>query len=378
MITPQSPLILHVIHHLVIGGMENGLVNLVNKLPASCFRHAIVCIDHSSDFSQRIIRKDIKVYALNRSERGIWPVRRDLFGLCKALKPKIVHTRNLSGLDALLPARLAGVRYCLHSEHGRDVNDLKGDNQKLRLLRRLHNPLINQFITVSKDLQQYLINIGIRSEKITQVYNGVDTERFSPAMSKPQRLLPEFLLGSDKIIIGTVGRIQAVKDQHALLRAYQGLLAKYPDLGQKAYLVIVGNGPLLGDLKEKAISLGISHRVWFSGSLDTIPEILKTFDIFVLPSLAEGISNTVLEAMATGLPVITTNVGGNVELVTEGLNGRFFRPGNIEHLSELIAEYTADKALLKKHGHAARQAVLTHFSLAAMISGYQRIYEANC
>ncbi len=378
MITPQSPLILHVIHHLMIGGMENGLVNLVNTLPDSCFRHAIVCIDNSSDFSQRIIRKDIKVYALNREERGIWLVRRDLFGLCKTLKPNIVHTRNLSGLDALLPARLAGVRYCLHSEHGRDVNDLKGDNQKLRLLRRLHNPLINHFITVSKDLQQYLINIGIRSEKITQVYNGVDTEKFSPAMSKPQRLLPEFLLGPDKIIIGTVGRIQAVKDQHTLLRAYQGLLTKYPDLGQKAYLVIVGNGPLLDDLKEKAISLGISHRVWFSGSLDTISEILKVFDIFVLPSLAEGISNTVLEAMATGLPVIATNVGGNVELVTEGLNGCFFRPGDIEHLIELMAEYIGDKVLLERHGHAARQAVLAHFSLATMISGYQRIYEANC
>lgn len=123
--------VVHVIHHLVIGGMENGLVNLINHLPRERFRHAVICIEDFSDFRQRIERDDVEVYAMHRSKIGIWRLRWRLWRLLSQLKPDVVHTRNLSGLDALLPARLAGIK-TLHSEHGFDVDDIGG-----RATRRL-------------------------------------------------------------------------------------------------------------------------------------------------------------------------------------------------------------------------------------------------
>ena len=164
----RRPLILHVIHHLYIGGMENGLVNLVNRLPESRFRHAIACVDDYSDFRSRISRGDVDVIALNRSKIGVWRMRRAAFELCGRLRPAVVHTRNLSGLDALLPVRLAGVRHCVHGEHGWDMSDLHGDHWKPALLRRVHRPLVDRYVTVSKHLARYLAErVGVPSERIT-------------------------------------------------------------------------------------------------------------------------------------------------------------------------------------------------------------------
>lgn len=376
MAVDERPLIMHVIHHLLMGGMENGLVNLINNLPESRFRHVIVCIENDSEFRERIVRKDVSIVVLNRSLIGVWALRRQLFNLCRNLKPAIVHSRNLSGLDALLPARLAGVPYCVHGEHGRDVDDLDGSNRKLALLRVLHRPLINRYITVSKDLQDYLVDrVGVAATRITQIYNGVDTGRFSPARDKPRSVLPENFQGQDRIVIGTVGRLQAVKDQATLLRAFAGLLEKHPDKANCLRLAIVGGGPLFDKLRKLADSLGLTDNLWLPGKADNIADILKSFDLFVLPSLAEGISNTILEAMATGLPCMVTAVGGNVELVTDGYNGKFFNPGDVNRLCDVMANYVSNAELRKQHGQNARQTVLERFSLDAMMSNYQQVYE---
>src|SRR4030095_11980899 len=135
-----------------------------------------------SDFRQRITRADVDVFALRRSRIGVWKLRWELYRLCRTLRPAIVHTRNLSGLDALLPARLAGVRRCVHSEHGWNEDDPRGNKWKPVWLRRMHTPLVDHYIAVSKDLERYLTGgVGIDSSRITQIYNGVDTERFSAA-----------------------------------------------------------------------------------------------------------------------------------------------------------------------------------------------------
>jgi sugar transferase (PEP-CTERM/EpsH1 system associated) len=376
MAVDERPLIMHVIHHLVMGGMENGLVNLINNLPESRFRHVIVCIENDSDFRGRIARKNVSIIVMDRSRIGVWALRRELFALCRKLKPAIVHSRNLSGLDALLPARLAGVRYCVHSEHGRDMDDLDGNNRKLAVLRTLHRPLVNRYITVSKDLQGYLVErVGVATKHITQIYNGVDTDRFSPVINKPQGILPETFQGQDKVVIGTVGRLQAVKDQATLVKAFAGLLEKYPDMVNRARLAIVGGGPLCEELRKLGGSLGVSENLWLPGKADNVPDILKSFDLFVLPSLAEGISNTILEAMATGLPCVVTAVGGNVELVSDGYNGKFFNPGDVDGLRDVIAGYVLDAELRKHHGQNARKAALDRFSMDAMMFNYQQVYE---
>lgn len=373
------PLILHVIHHLVTGGMENGLINLINNLPESRFRHAVACVEDFSDFRLRLTRVDTPVIAFHRSQIGIWRLRQGLFRLCRQLRPAIVHSRNQSGLDALLPARLAGVPHCIHGEHGWDVSDLNGKRTKPALLRLLHSPLVDRYITVSGDLKKYLVQrVHIDPERVTQIINGVDTARFSPPSHRSLELFPEGFAGTDSIIIGTVGRIQAVKDQETLLRAFAELVKGGEGFGARARLVIVGDGPLRNQLKTLADALGISALTWFPGDTRNIAEVLRAFDIFVLPSLAEGISNTLLEAMATGLPLVATATGGNVELVSDGVNGRLFVPGDVQALTRLLSAYLSDPSMMTTHGNSARKMAVQRFSLPTMLASYQAVYEECC
>jgi sugar transferase (PEP-CTERM/EpsH1 system associated) len=373
----ERPLVLHVIHRLATGGLENGLVNLVNGMRDSRFRHAIACIEDVSDFRQRLARPDVELVALERSRVGVWRMRRDIHALCRRLRPAILHTRNLSGLDALLPARIAGVRRCLHGEHGWDVDDLRGDKLRPAILRRLHVPLIDHYVTVSKDLERYLIRrVGIARSRITAICNGVDVERFAPAIEKPMQLLPLDWRAASTFIVGTVGRLQVVKDQAVLVRAFAQLLADRPALRPRLRLAVVGEGPLLEELNQLARSLGIADFVWLPGGIDNVPDVLRLFDLFVLPSLNEGISNTILEALASAVPVVATRVGGNVEVVKDGRYGRLFPPGDVDALAGLIGEYVDDPALRSAHAAAARHAAVARFSLAGMISGYSELYES--
>jgi len=373
------PLILHVIHHLHTGGLENGLVNLINRLPEARFRHAVACIEDFSDFRLRLTRADTPVLALHRSRIGVWRLRRRLFSLCRQLQPRIVHSRNQSGLDALLPARLAGVPHCIHGEHGWDVDDLGGRRIKPALLRRVHSPLVDRYITVSADLRNYLVQrLRIPAGRVTQIINGVDVARYVPPSASARQLLPTGFAGPGNLLIGTVGRVQAVKDQETLLRAFACLVSNAGQAGSQARLVIVGDGPLRASLTRLADTLGVASLTWFPGSVSNVPELLQTFDLFVLPSLAEGISNTLLEAMATGLPLLVTATGGNVELVTDGVNGHLFQPGDVAGLGGLLSQYLADPSLLRMHGKAAREMAVGRFSLATMLNNYQTVYEEFC
>ena len=377
--TESPPLVLHVIHHLVIGGMENGLINLINHMPASKYRHAIICVEDYSDFRHRITRPGVEVIALHRSQIGVWKLRQQIYHLCRKLQPTIVHSRNQSGLDALLPARLAGVAHCFHGEHGWDVDDIEGTNWKPMILRRLHSPLVKRYITVSEHLKQSLINhVGISADRISQIYNGVDTDRFQPAIQKPLHLLPTHFQDNNLILIGSVGRIQAIKDQATLLHAFAMLIVKQPNLARRVRLMIVGSGPLLADLRALATSLKITELTWFPGASNKVPEILQTLDIFVLPSLMEGISNTILEAMATGIPVLATRVGGNIELVKEGVCGHLYPPGDSSTLSKLLLEYTLNASHRKEQGQAARQLAIEQFSLTSMVACYKANYDQVC
>jgi len=356
--------------------MENGLVNLINHMPASKYRHAIVCIEDHSDFRNRITKPDVEVIALHRSRIGVWKLRHEIFRLCRQLRPTILHSRNQSGLDALLPARLAGVPYRIHGEHGWDVDNLDGKKWKPALLKRLHYPLVDRYITVSRHLEEFLIDhIGIRPSSISHIYNGVDVDRFQAVTPRPVDWLPPEFRDEKTILIGTVGRLQQVKDQATLLRAFSRVVSDRPELRQWLRLAIVGGGPLLADLRALAETLNISELAYFPGSLDIIPEVLRSLDIFVLPSLNEGISNTILEAMASGVPVLATAAGGNTELVEDNVNGRLFSPGDSDALSRLLLDYVLDPSLRLAHGQAARAIAVERFSLDAMVSSHAAVYD---
>lgn len=363
-----TPLIAHVIYHLGIGGLENGLVNLINSMPESRYRHAVVCLAGYSDFSRRIRRDDVELVDL-RKKPGKDPAcyLRCLSAL-RRLRPAIVHTRNIAALDCQFVAAAAGVRARVHSEHGWDARDLHGTRRSHVRLRRVARPLITRYVTVSSDMRRWLETvIRVPSAQITSIYNGLDTERFRPDTSAT---------GRDRFVIGTVGRLDPVKDQRSLVEAVARVLQHRTGGDPEVELRIVGDGPLAGELRDQVRRLDLDGRVFLTGATEDVPAALREFDVFVLPSLNEGTSNTILEAMATALPVIATRVGGNPELVCEGQSGFLVEPGNAEAMAGLIRRYMREAGLRRSHGEFGRQRVVDRFSLATMVREYTRLYDA--
>ncbi len=370
------PLIAHVVYRFDYGGLENGLVNLINSIPSDHYHHAIICLTDYSDFAERITNPKVRFYALNKKSGNNLGLYWKLYRLFRQIKPQILHTRNLAALESVLPAVFAGVAYRIHGEHGRDVFDLYGENWKYNLFRQFHRPLIHQYIALSKDLQQWLsTDIGVKPEKLNQIYNGVDSKKFSPRPVKSHQLFPANFMAKDTIIIGTVGRLAEVKDPLNLLHGFYQL-RHHPKFAQLR-LVFVGHGCLYEQLKQQVQDYHFASQVWLAGCRSDIADLMNNFDIFVLPSKGEGISNTILEAMACGLPVVATDVGGNRELV-QSTTGQLVVAADPKAIASALQIYIDDPVLRIQHAGEARVRIEQDFSLSAMVSAYLRIYQKGC
>ncbi|MBT9591223.1 MAG: TIGR03088 family PEP-CTERM/XrtA system glycosyltransferase [Thiobacillus sp.] len=365
------PHIVHIVHRFDTGGMENGMVNLLNTLPPQRFRHSVIALTDYSDFSQRIDAQRVDFYALHRAPgHGLgWMVR--LWKLMRQIKPDLVHTRNLAALEAQFVAAAAGVRATVHGEHGRDVFDLYGQNWKYNLLRRAAQPFVSNYIAVSKDLETWLrLSIHVPPRKLHQIYSGVDSKKFHPR----EGARPEFA-HSESIVFGAVGRMVEVKDYPTLTRAFIQLMRQQPERAARARLVIVGEGPARAICLELLKSAGLAHLAWLPGERHDIAEIMQVFDVFVLPSKNEGISNTILEALASGLPVIATAVGGNIELVEDGVNGALVQAGDVAGMARALLSYLDTPARIVEQGAHARRHAEQRFGIPAMAEAYATVYD---
>jgi sugar transferase (PEP-CTERM/EpsH1 system associated) len=299
-----------------------------------------------------------------------------LWRLFRELRPAIVHTRNLPALEFLAVAALVGVPGRIHGEHGRDIYDLDGSNYRYRLLRKTIAPFVSTYTAVSQDLAQWLVrSIGVAPMKVKQICNGVDTYQFRPKRGRKMPLGWEDFAPPATIVIGTVGRMEAVKDQTTLVRAFLHLVRSNPEVRGNLRLIMVGDGTLRAESQKLFREADAEWLAWLPGERDDIPEVMRSFDLFVLPSIAEGISNTILEAMASGLPVIATNVGGNPELVLDGETGMLVPPSDPLAMSDAIHSYLKDPAKLARHGQAGRKRVEEHFSIERMVNGYLSVYD---
>lgn len=371
---PARPLIAHIIHRLDVGGLENGLINLINRTPQ--YRHAIICMTEYTDFSRRITHDAVALYALHKQAGQDVGVYLRLWRLLRELRPAIVHTRNLSALEGQLPALLAGVPGRVHGEHGWDVHDIDGTNIKYQWLRRAYRLVVQRYIPLSEELERYLRQrIKVDAARIERIYNGVDMERFHPVTGARQTLPDAGFVEPGTIVIGTVGRMQAVKDPLNLVRAFIDLSRRDHLAGDRLRLAMIGDGPLRREALEALEAAGLAHQAWLPGARDDIADMLRGMDIFVLPSRAEGISNTILEAMASGLPVVATEVGGNGELIVQGATGLLVPAADPGALADGIETYLEDPGLRQRHGRAGRGRVEQVFSMGTMIKKYTHVYD---
>lgn len=373
MVHDPRPLVVHVVYRFDVGGLENGVVNLVNRM--SGWRHAIVALTEVSDtFRTRIVRPDVRCVALGKAPGHglkLWP---SMVKTLRELRPDVVHTRNLAALEMQPAAWYAGVAARVHGEHGREANDIDGTVRKYQWIRRAASPFVNHWIALSSDLGDYLRDrVGIDASRVSQIYNGVDHLRFAPGSG---RAAPAGMPFTDPrlVVLGTVGRMQTVKAQPLLVQAFIRAVERHGGLRSSLRLVLVGDGPLRAECERRIESAGLQDLAWFAGERADVPELLRSLDLFVLPSLAEGISNTILEAMACGLPVIATRVGGNADLVEPADAGQIVAPGDVVALADAIEAWSADPLRRRASGAAARADVERRFSLDAMVARYEAVY----
>jgi sugar transferase (PEP-CTERM/EpsH1 system associated) len=358
--------IVHVIPSLGIGGLENVVARLTEQLHALA-DHVVVTPGGDGPMRRRFA-EDVPVIAMaEQHQPDAWNALR-MARLFRSLRPDIVHSRNWSCVDAIVGARLAGVPIVVHSEHGRDAMDPHGRNTRRRLGRRALGPLVTQFVTVSLDLGRWLVeDVGVPAHKVVSICNGVDTKRFAPGAREAAR--GALGIGAEGFVVGTVARLDPVKDQVGLIRAFNQVVSD-----PRALLVIGGDGAARPEIEGAISALGLEGRVRLLGERNDVPQVLAAFDVFVLCSVGEGISNTILEAMATGLPVIATRVGGNPELVVDEVTGLLVEPRQPDRLAAAMRRYLEDPELMARHGRAARERATSQFSLDRMVGAYADLY----
>ncbi len=366
--------IAHVVHRFDIGGLENGVVNLINRLGDGYSHQVIALTECNPGFCRRISHSNVQYHALHKREGQDWRMLWRLYRLLRKLGPDIVHTRNLATLEAAGVAWLAGVPLRVHGEHGWDMTDLDGSNARYQRLRRLMAPLIHRFVALSSQGVAYLVdNVGVPRRKVVRIINGVDVERFQAGHDRGR--LPDGFAPEGTVVLGSVGRIAEVKNHVALARAFVLAHRLAPAQMAVARLVIVGDGPQRGAVEAILTGAGLTDRLHLAGAQSDIPAWMRSFDLFVLPSLAEGISNTILEAMAVGLPVVATQVGGNDELVAPGETGVLVPAGDDSALANALIEVVSDRELRARQGINARQRAEHAFSLQTMVERYAALYQ---
>lgn len=365
--TAARNLIVHIVFRFDYGGLENGVVNVINALNGKPYHHAIIALSEATGFKDRL-QEGVPVYALNKQPGKDPGAYYRLYCLLRELKPAAVHTRNIGTMDCAFIAFLARVPVRIHGEHGWDIFDPDGTNPKYRLMRRCLHRFVHRIVTVSDDLKRWLVDfVRIPQDKVQHICNGVDSERFRPRAKREP--------ATGQLVVGSVTRFSAIKDPLNLVEAFIALRQDNTFADEAAKLLMIGDGELYEQAAQLIRDARLEDSASLPGSQDNIPELLRSMDIFVLGSLREGISNTILEAMASGLPVIATDTGGNGELVEDGVNGTLVPPGDRRALAAAILGYLKDENRRIRHGNASRERVMSRFSINTMVDNYRSLYE---
>jgi len=355
--------VLHILLSLEIGGMEQVVADLITHLDADEFFPVVACLESLGPIAAELGKKGVTVVQVERMAPLLsFAYPANLMKLIRDFRIDVVHVHSGCWHKAALAARLCGIRNVLYTEHGR----IFPDSPAVMFLDRLYSPLTRHVVVVSDNLAKYMCSdIGIPARKISVIINGIDVERFRPARCPPVK--------TDKLRIGIIARLAPVKDITTLVRAMVIVNQNNPDL----LLSIVGDGPERYLLESLVKELGLSSVVGFHGFRRDIPEVLREMDIFTLCSLSEGTSITLLEAMASGKPVVVTNVGGNPAIIKMGVNGLLVPAGEPDSLAQALLKLAEDSELRQSMGVANINRVTEKYSIQAMTRKYEALYRQS-
>lgn len=358
--------ILHLIETSGPGGAETILMNLVESLDQKKYR-SVVCLLEDGWLNTQLRERGIDTVIIPQ-RKGPAP---DWIYKCVALvrqrKISLLHAHEFAmNTYGSVVSRLTGVPI-VTTVHGKNYYSEKWRRRfAYRLVARQ-----SRMVAVSDDIKSFLVTrVGIKKENLVTIHNGIDLDAYFSAQETEAGRN-----GGNGVawrpVIGTVGNLYPVKGQTHLLKALPTVLKRFPDVT----CLIAGRGELLGQLEAEAAELGIGGRVKFLGLRHDIPQMLQDLDIFVLPSLSEGLPLSVLEAMAAGKPVVATDVGGVREAVINGHTGFLVPPENPQALSDKILSLLQHQDVAKSFGKAGRKRVEQFFSLKKMINQYEELYD---
>ncbi len=367
--------VLHVLLSLEPGGLENGVVNVINRLDPARFESSVCCLKHAGEFARRIHDPTVRIHEMGWRGGNDLRLPLRLAALFRATRPDVVHTRNVeSFFYGFVGARISRVPALVHSEHGRTFDDRPARFAVQRFMTR-HTDAV---FTVSEQLKSDLVrHVGMPASAVEVLHNGVDFGRFdrvatthdaADGLVARDRVRDAWGVPREAIVVGSVGRLVAVKNYALLLRA---VAASRLDVR----VVLAGDGPERGALETLADSLGIASRVHFLGHCNDVDRLLPAFDVFVLPSISEGMSNTLLEAMAAGVAPVASDVGGNREIVRDGLDGLLFPSDDQATLEAHLQALCTDAPRRARVAAAARERARAAFDIRTMIARYEQLYE---
>ncbi len=349
--------VLHVVLGLQVGGLEKFVLNLIDNYPPG-IKPFIVCLEKKGELAPQYHHLDI--IELNKESGISTKIIRQLVHLTKEFKIDIIHTHNPSPHFYGAISGFLSRRPVIHTKHGRNYPA----SQRKVWLNKISSYLTTKIVAVSQNAADVCIDVEkIPSRMVSVILNGADTNLFCPAANDDENeRMP--------VRIGIVARLSAEKDHQTLLGACK-LLACH---GDDFHLEIIGDGPLRSTLEKTVKTLGLDKHVSFSGMRHDVPELLRQLDIFVLSSTTEGISLTLLEAMASKLPIVATDVGGNPEVVIDGETGYIVPPQNPAAMANKLLLLINDVNLRRQMGKKGRERVVAQFSIKETAQKYEDLY----
>jgi sugar transferase (PEP-CTERM/EpsH1 system associated) len=371
---PAPIRIMHFVDSLGKGGLENGLVNLIERLDAARFEHVVCAIRRLGPNADRLPSDRVRVMCLGKQATDSALHVGALTRAIREVQPDIVHSRNWGAIEAVMAGRWARCRAVVHSEHGIESDASAKEPWRRRGFRRLAFDLADRVVSVSYQLRTlHARRTGFAAHKIAVIHNGVDGRRFYPDPEARVRVRQELGVSPDEFCIGSVGNLFPVKDHMTLLQAFD----RVAGVCKGCRLMLLGEG----SEGPKLEAFANAHPEWrkrvsFLGSSNRVTEMLNAMDVYVLPSINEGISNSLLEAMATGLPVVATATGGNPEVILDGESGLLCPVGDSRRLAEQLLELRAGQDLRDRLGRRALRRVMEDFSIDSMVRNYTQMYES--
>ena len=364
--------VMHIVLSMHFGGLE-GIVNkIVKKIDREKFLSYVCCLDDGGELLDDLPEHYAKKYVFARKPGKLdFALLVKLIGVIRREGIDIIHSHSGCTFYSAIAGRLGRVRGIIHTDHGRLTPDKKG----LILEDRIFSRFMDRFVGVTEDLTAYLKNrVGVPSQKLATITNGVDTEIFKPlSRDKIDSIKTNLGIKSDSRVIGVVCRLENVKNIPFLLRTIANMLRE-----RDYVLLLVGEGMARGEIEKTILELELRNSVILLGQRSDIPLLMSLFDVFVLPSISEGTSMTILEAMACGVPVVASNVGGNPKLIQDGVTGFLFDLKRPDILKQSIHKILTDTSIATSFGRAGRKRVETMFSFEKMLNSYTQIYLELC